>query len=130
MKGVDKMNYREKVIGDLKKLEQFAAKNDMPGIQNTAHNAAELLKEQEARLLTRSEIQSLEEGQFVWIQTKADGLYHLEIIGICGTPGRYTDIQFNAPKIFPELNINRYMFGWTAWTVQPTKEQMERVKWE
>ena len=35
-----------KVLGELKKREKFAVKNDMPGIQRTAHDAAELLKEQ------------------------------------------------------------------------------------
>lgn len=94
-------------------------------------NALALIKEHKVRLLTEKEIQRLDEGQFIWIQLKSGDLYCLQIIGMCGLcTGKYTDIQFNAPTSFPELNIGMYKKTWVAWTAQPTVEQCDEVKWE
>ena len=83
-----------------------------------------------ARMLTSEDIQDLEEEQFIWIQTKIGGLYCLQITGLCGIPGRYTDIQFVSTSTYEELSISRYRIGWVAWTAQPTGEQIHGVKWK
>lgn len=83
-----------------------------------------------ARMLTSEDIQDLKEEQFIWIQTKIGGLYCLQIAGLCGIPGRYTDIQFVSTSTYEELSISRYRFAWVAWTAQPTGEQIHGVKWK
>ena len=83
-----------------------------------------------AEMLTLEDIQKLEEEQFIWIQMKNGGLYCLQIAGLCGIPGRYTDIQFVSTSTYEELSIYRYRFAWVAWTAQPTGEQINGVKWK
>ena len=83
-----------------------------------------------ARMLTSEDIQELKGEQFIWIQTKLGGLYCLQIEGLCGLPGRYTDIRFVSTSTYEELSISQYRIGWVAWTAQPTGEQIHGVKWK
>jgi len=88
------------------------------------------LKEQEAKCLTKEELDALGENQFVWIEGRTGYLYCLQIIGICRGRTGVSDIQFNAPTSYLEISTNRYGKSYRIWTNKPTDEQMKAVKWE
>lgn len=93
-------------------------------------NALALLKEQEAKCLTKAELDDLNENQFVWIEERTGCLYCLQIIGICREKTGVSDIQFNAPTSYVERSTNRYGKSYRIWTNKPTEEQSQAVKWE
>lgn len=83
----------------------------------------------EARIMTDEEIRNLEEGQFVWIQFRTRCLYCLKIIGICkNSDGNVAFMQFDSPNDYIEVDFAKHPFR--LWTGQPTKKQMDEVKWE
>lgn len=88
------------------------------------------LKEQEAKCLTKAELDDLNENQFVWIEERTGHLYYLQIIGICRGKTGVSDIQFNAPTSYVERSTIRYGKSYRIWTDKPTKEQSQAVKWE
>lgn len=88
------------------------------------------LKEQEAKCLTKAELDDLNENQFVWIEGRTGYLYCLQIIGICREKTVVSDIQFNAPTSYVERSTNRYGKSYRIWTNKPTEEQRQEVKWD
>ena len=95
-----------------------------------ARDALALLKEQEAKCLTKAELDDLDENQFVWIEGKTGYLYCLQIIEICRGMTGVSDIQFNTPTAYVERSTNRYGKSYRIWTDKPTEEQSQAVKWE
>ena len=93
-------------------------------------DALALLKEQEAKCLTKAELDDLNENQFVWIEERTGHLYCLQIIGICRGKTGVSDIQFNTPTSYVERSTNRYGKSSRIWTNKPTEEQSQAVKWE
>ena len=94
-------------------------------------DALELLKEHEAKCLTKAELNDLNENQFVWIEGRATGyLYCLQIIGICRGRTGVSDIQFNTPTCYIERSTDTYGKDYRIWTDKPTEEQSQAVKWE
>ena len=88
-----------------------------------------MLKEQEAKCLTKTELDDLNENQFVWIEGRTGYLYCLQIIGICREKTGVSDIQFNAPTSYVEKSTNTYGESYRIWTNKPTKEQSQAVEW-
>ena len=88
------------------------------------------LNEQEAKCLTKAELDDLDENQFVWIENRTGHLYCLQIIGICHERTGISDIQFNAPTSYVEKSTNTYGKDYRIWTDKPTEEQSQAVKWE
>ena len=88
------------------------------------------LKEQEAKCLTKAELDDLDENQFVWIEGRTGYLYCLQIIGICRERTGVSDIQFNAPTSYVERSTNTYGKSYRIWTDKPTEKQSQAVKWE
>ena len=88
------------------------------------------LNEQEAKCLTKAELDDLDENQFVWIEGRTGYLYCLQIIGICRERTGVSDIQFNAPTSYVERSTNTYGKTYRIWTDKPTEEQSQAVKWE
>ena len=99
-------------------------------MESLMSDALELLKEQEAKCLTKAELDDLNENQFVWIEERTGCLYCLQIIGICHEKTGVSDIQFNAPTSYVERSTNRYGQSYRIWTNKPTEEQSKAVKWE
>lgn len=94
-------------------------------------DALALLKEQEAKCLTKAELDDLNENQFVWIEGRAGiYLYCLQIIGICLGRTGVSDIQFNTPTCYIERSTDTYGIDYRIWTDKPTEEQSQAVKWE
>lgn len=93
------------------------------------HDALVLLKEQEAKCLTKEELSGLQEQQFVWIEGKSGSLYCLRIIGIIEWENGVTDIQFDTPTAYVEKSTEFYGSQYKIWTAQPTAEQREAVEW-
>lgn len=93
-------------------------------------DALALLKEQEAKCLTKAELDDLNENQFVWIEERTGHLYCLQIIGICRGKTGVSDIQFNTPTSYVERSTIRYGKSYRIWTDKPTEEQSQAVKWE
>lgn len=125
------MSKLEKVI---KGLEQFKA-DLKPFCGNRADwerfdAGFALLKEQEAKCLTKAELDDLDENQFIWIEGRTGDLYCLQIIGICRERTGVSDIQFNAPTSYVERSTNTYGKSYRIWTDKPTEEQSQAVKWE
>ena len=88
------------------------------------------LKEQEAKCLTKAELDDLNENQFVWFEGRTGYLYCLQIIGICRDKTGVSNIQFNAPTSYVERSTNTYGKTYRIWTNKPTEEQSQAVKWE
>ena len=88
------------------------------------------LKEQEAKCLTKAELDDLYEHQFVWIEGRTGDLFCLQIIGICRGRTGVSDIQFDSPTSYVERSTNTYGKSYRIWTDKPTEEQSQAVKWE
>ena len=117
----------------LTRLDWLAAYSDTHNNLLTsciARDALAMLKEQEAKCLTKAELDDLNENQFVWIEGSIGYLYCLQIIGICRGKTGVSDIQFNAPTSYVEKSTNRYGKSYRIWTNKPTEEQSQAVKWE
>lgn len=131
---------REKVIENLERmLSNYDMLDDIVINKNNemlmfhravAKTALSLLKEQEAKCLTKAELDDLNENQFVWIEIRTGQLYCLQIIGICRVKTGISDIQFNAPTSYVERSTNTYGKTYRIWTNKPTEEQSQAVKWE
>lgn len=89
-----------------------------------------LLIEQEAKCLTKAELDGLKKNQFVWIEGRTGYLYCLQIIGICRDKTGVSDIQFNAVTSYVEKSTNLYGENYRIWTNKPTEEQKQEVKWD
>lgn len=92
-------------------------------------DALTLLKEHEAKCLTKEELSGLQEQQFVWIEGKSGSLYCLRIIGIIEWENDVTAIQFDTPTAYVEKSTELYGSQYKIWTAQPTAEQRETVEW-
>lgn len=99
-------------------------------IMTRLEKVKELLKEQEAKCLTKAELNDLNENQFVWIEGRTGYLYCLQIIGICRDKTGVSDIQFNAVTSYVEKSTNLYGENYRIWTNKPTEEQKQEVKWD
>lgn len=88
------------------------------------------LNKQEAKCLTKAELDDLDENQFVWIEGRTGYLYCLQIIGICRGKTGVSDIQFNALTSYVERSTNAYGKSYRIWTDKPTEKQSQAVKWE
>ena len=120
------MRNREKVIHEFGNWCEAMA-DECPVI---CLHVLDLLEEQEAKCLTKAELDDLNENQFVWIEERTGHLYYLQIIGICRGKTGVSDIQFNAPTSYVERSTIRYGKSYRIWTDKPTKEQSQAVKWE
>lgn len=117
--------------GQLDDLAKYADSDEVLTLtQGQAKAILAMLKEQEAKCLTKAELDDLNENQFVWIEGRTGYLYCLQIIGICREKTGVSDIQFNAPTSYVERSTNRYGQSYRIWTNKPTEEQSQEVKWE
>lgn len=124
----------EKVIKELEiqldDLQKYAdADETLMLTQEQAKEIIELLKEQEAKCLTKEELSGLHEQQFVWIEGKSGSLYCLRIIGIIEWENDVTAIQFDTPTAYVEKSTELYGSQYKIWTAQPTAEQREAMEW-
>lgn len=94
------------------------------------NNLRDALNDQEAKCLTKAELDGLDEDQFVWIEGRNGDLFCLQIIGICRGRTGVSDIQFDSPKSYVERSTNTYGKSYRIWTDKPTEEQSKAVKWE
>ena len=139
--GCRRMIDREKVIKGLecctfilgkRKCSECPYQKGLPdnGCYQLQDDFHAMLQEQEAKCLTKAELDDLNENQFVWIEERTGHLYYLQIIGICRGKTGVSDIQFNAPTSYVERSTIRYGKSYRIWTDKPTKEQSQAVKWE
>ena len=82
---------KEKVIKKAERIMCSTAGRDM--IDSFCEDVITLLKEQEAKCLTKAELDDLDENQFVWIEGRTGYLYCLQIIGICRDRTGVSDIH-------------------------------------
>ena len=89
--------------------------------------ALEMLKEQEARVMTLDEVKQAK-GRDVWLELSgniAEDVLTAATIEGCGTGGictRYESLSYVQYRVKP--------YGWRCWTSRPTDEQREAVKWD
>lgn len=121
---------REKLIKDIERQISEPTNEFVVLWFSEAEYVLELLKEQEAKCLTKAELDDLYEHQFVWIEGRTGQLYCLQIIGICRDKTGVSDIQFDTPKYYVERTTNTYGKTYRIWTNKPTEEQSKAVKWE
>lgn len=128
------MSKLEKVIRGLRDIDMFIAgrleHEKAKNFLRTIDETIALLKEQEAKCLTKAELDDLEENQFVWFEGRTGYLYCLQIIGICRERTGVSEIQFNTPTSYVKRSTNTYGKTYRIWTDKPTEEQSQAVKWE
>jgi len=125
-RSVKTMPDRKKVMSWLEGLAQqdWRMFHSDSEVQEIARNALELLKEQEARLLTIEEITGDGECWFEGIN------------GACGYADCYMrtgskEVELNRISMKPEY-VSWDDFGkkWRCWSYRPTEEQRKAVKWD
>jgi hypothetical protein len=128
------MTDREKMIEHLKKIAEYfrwcrtnasfssKAENHFWELQNTASEAAELLKAQEPRVMTLEEAKN---SEFCFCESGSVFACHMFVDP---ADGFATIQQFGRPDIL--IDSNEYGISFRCWTSRPTDEQREKVKWE
>lgn len=93
------------------------------------HDALELLKEQEPRMLTLGEINK---NSFVWYENKSCSRLFPALVSDCQSTTRHKfiveDVFFDVGTYMPKDVL--YGKSWRCWSARPTDEQREAVKWE
>lgn len=94
-------------------------------------DALALLKEQEARVMTREELKQIKPWSVYW----GEGLYVRNLWpmaftaeAIMNIDGEYLRDSYGREY---ELDLyNKDVMGWRIWTARPTKDQRKAVKWD
>lgn len=120
---------REKVISEFKDFVKSFSKRKDTYYKGLFVSVLALLKEQEAKCLSKDELNQLQEHEFVWYESFTD-LFCMEITGICYSSGKVSYIQFDTPTAYLEKSTENYGKQYRIWTKQPTKEQMSNLKWD
>lgn len=95
-----------------------------------------MLKEQEARVITREELQQFE-GSPCWFESSGtymgkDGFWIIPAVFrtfYAGIIMSYTSV-LDGVEDYGELGLSAYNKTWRCWTTKPTTEQRQAVKWE
>lgn len=99
------------------------------GMPHLANDALELLKEQESRVLTLSEINK---NSFVWYENKKCLRLFPALVVDCQCITRHKfiveDVFFDVGTYMPE-DVH-YGKSWRCWNYKPTDEQRKAVKWD
>lgn len=95
----------------------------MCNIQDMFDDALALLKEQEARVMTREEVIDLLQGSVVWFEEHSESGDYLRAMISSGT-GFLGDFYLGVNAREVDYKRNRF------WTSRPTEEQREREPWQ
>ena len=135
------MTDREKVIKGLECLAQKQAPTansckdcgyiNRPSfaicVKDIASDALELLKEQEARVMTLDEVKAfdwdycyLEEERLPWEEYRI----------VCGNYALTCITWVYVASMRIQYGDNSYGKKWRCWSAKPTEEQRQKVKWE
>lgn len=103
------------------------------------HDAINLLKEQEPRVMTSDEVGNIKRGDWVWIEISDSKLYPGGCLYYCEAaidaetieePYKYTNIYFHSLAMVQRMDTNNAEYAWRCWTARPSDEQRKAVKWE
>lgn len=123
---------REKVITHFKDAIEASGNNNNKWRfvrVDVINDALELLKGQEPRVLTLSEINK---NSFVWYENKKCLRLFPALVVDCQSIARHKfiveDVFFDVGTYMPE--DVRYGKSWRCWNHKPTDEQRKEVKWD
>lgn len=144
------MDSRGKVIEHLKEIAEYfrgcrnnasfasKAENHFWELQNAASEAAELLKAQEPRVMTRAEVEAWSGAHhyddLLWVDAPKDaagyncGDAHIGWSLIMSSIGGVIE-QKRPQDEYLELPIEKYGITWRCWTSRPTDEQRRATPW-
>ena len=98
------------------------------------HDALELLKAQEPRVMKVTEVTACEVGTVLWVEERQGvtwNLFPLEIDVSSTHPDTGTNyLFFITYHDIRKFECSEYNQTWRCWTVRPTDEQRKAVKWE
>ncbi len=125
------MTDREMVINGLEHCKQgpIGCQNGCPYTRDfgcrsqLTADALELLKEQEARILTQDEI--IDYNGYIWKEYKETSIMTVSEIKI-----GIERVPYNGNCEVKEMNWATYKKLWRCWTEKPTEEQRKAVKWD
>lgn len=126
------MSDRERVMKELswiinnfpkQKDPKDAADKMCNAINTYCSDAISLLKEQEARVMTREEVIATPEGVVVWMEDHSESGNYIQPIVSNGN-GRLGNFYIGVASYDIEIRWRRF------WTSRPTDEQRKAVKWD
>ena len=100
-------------------------------VWNSVHDAVELLKAQEPRVMTSEEVRCANEEP-MWFESKGTfrGRKGFWVLSKGVSPSYVIRLIPAIGKDDTELSLAAYGKVWRCWTSRPTDEQMEAVKWD
>lgn len=122
------MTHNEHVKKALEEAILFVDSRGYGGVAHIMHDALELLKEQEVRILDWDELEDWENA--VWFEDKDEHECYIALIARVGTySAKFTNVE---PGNIHSLDFMRefYMKEWRCWSARPTIKQRQEVKWE
>lgn len=135
-----KQIHREKVINqievDIQRAERTGEMLVYVGLK-TAKDAIAMMKEQEARVMTREELKQFE-GSPCWFESHGtymgkEGFWIIPYMFTCYQTMYYVFPLLSANERgdvhYSELGLSAYNKAWRCWSAKPTDEQRKAVKW-
>ena len=117
---------RDHVVRDLRYLKSYGKVSNNQTIYEIAESALELLKEQEARLMTLEDVKAFDWDYCYLEEERSPGKVYR---AVCGDYALTCITWPCIASIRIQHGDDSYGKKWRCWSAKPTDEQRQAVKW-